>query len=212
MKNIDKIRGLFLSGTIVQATNSDILKITGIKTHQQVYKLTAKLVSEGFLSWKKEGRGKLFFLASNNHPAEKKQEQSKKSSSIQALLNLGFEDVGIWELGGEKIKNKLTKYASSKQVLYAFVIDEKVLYIGKTIRSLSQRLYGYANPGSSQSTNIKNNKKIKTILERGEEIKIFVFAPQKNEVAYKGIPVNLAAGLEDNLISILQPPWNDTGK
>jgi hypothetical protein len=86
------------------------------------------------------------------------------------------------------------------------------LYIGKTIRSLSQRLYGYVNPGPSQSTNIKNRQKIETILRQGKEIKIFVFAPHGNEIVYRGIPVNLAAGLEDSLIRIVKPPWNDTGK
>lgn len=86
------------------------------------------------------------------------------------------------------------------------------MYIGKTIRSLSQRLYGYVNPGPSQSTNIKNRQKIETILRQGKEIKIFVFAPHGNEIVYRGIPVNLAAGLEDSLIRIVKPPWNDTGK
>ena len=97
-------------------------------------------------------------------------------------------------------------------MLYAFISNDKILYIGKTTRSLAQRLYGYVNPGVSQSTNIKNNKKIKTLLKQGEELKIFVFAPQENEIVYRGIPVNLAAGLEDNLIALIQPMWNDTGK
>ena len=82
----------------------------------------------------------------------------------------------------------------------------------KTIRSLSQRLNGYVNPGPTQSTNIKNCRKIEKILQQGREINIFVFAPHENEIVYRGIPVNLAAGLEDSLIGIIKPPWNDTGK
>ncbi|MBT3187736.1 MAG: GIY-YIG nuclease family protein [Anaerolineae bacterium] len=143
---------------------------------------------------------------------KEKKETTKNPQPIQTLSDIGFEAVGNWLLDCDAIKHTLTKHGASKKVLYAFTSEDEVLYIGKTIRSLTQRLYGYINPGSSQSTNIKNNKKIKTVLRQGKEIKIFVFAPQENEIAYRGIPVNLSAGLEDNLIALLQPLWNDTGK
>ena len=212
MQNIDRVRNVFLNSDVSQATNSDIVSITGIKPHQQVYQLTARLVEAGFLSYTKSGREKRFFLAENKNPTQKKKETPKDTQQIQALLDIGFEAIGVWVLDGDSIKPTLTKHSASKKVLYAFVSENTVLYIGKTIRTLRQRLYGYTKPGVSQSTNIKNNKKIKDLLKQGEKVKIFVFAPKENEMTYKGISVNLAAGLEDNLIALIQPLWNDTGK
>ena len=212
MQNIDKVRNIFLSGEIRQATNSDIMSITGIKPHQQVYQLTARLVEDGFLSYTKSSREKVFFLAENQNSTQEKKGISKEIQQIQTLLDVGFESVGVWLFDGDAIELTLTKHGASKKVLYAFVSENTVLYIGKTIRTLRQRLSGYINPSKTQSTNIKNNNKIKNLLKQGKEIEIFVFAPQENEFVYKGISVNLAAGLEDNLIALIQPLWNDTGK
>ena len=234
MRNIEKVRNIFLSGDFTEATNSDILQITGIKPHQQVYQLTAKLVEEGFLRYTKRGREKVFFLAKNRDIAQVKNGRSVSrlsnkqtnsavdrkentlgisvSQNIQILIDVGFDSVGAWIIDNDTIKYSLSKHGASKKILYAFASEGNVLYIGKTIRSLSQRLYGYLNPGPTQSTNIKNRRKIEKILRQGREINIFVFAPHENEIIYRGISVNLAAGLEDSLIGIIKPPWNDTGK
>ncbi|MBT3323124.1 MAG: GIY-YIG nuclease family protein [Anaerolineae bacterium] len=214
MKNIDKVRGMFLREDISEATNSEILVVTGIKPHQQVHQLTSRLVDEGFLSYRVSGREKIFFLTKMQNSVQEEQEKptDNEHQQIQALLEIGFEAVGVWVRNGDTIKYILTKHSAAKKVLYVFTSEGEIVYIGKTVQKLSQRLYGYINPGPSQSTNIKNNEKIKTMLRQEKEINIFVFAPQENEIIYRGIPVNLAAGLEDNLITLLKPLWNDTGK
>jgi len=159
MKNIDKVRAVFLSDDIKNATNAEILSITGIKPHQQVYQLTAKLVSEGFLQYTKNGREKVFFVAKNANVDREKSSKSihqistyrsddvieQKSNNIgenvskgvQILLDVGFELSGVWVIDNDTIKNKISKHGSSTKILYAFVSENKVLYLGKTIRSLS---------------------------------------------------------------------------
>ncbi len=104
----------------------------------------------------------------------------------------------------------LIGHAAESNILYAFVSREQVLYIGKTARTLSQRMYQYQKPGPTQRTNIVNHANIKGVLDQGETIQILVFAP-KEQVQYRGMPVNLAAGLEDALISRLKPTWNRMG-
>ena len=236
MKNIERIRALFLSGHVTEATNSEIVKITGIKPHQQVYQLTARLVESGFLAYAKRGREKVFFLARSQNDDQHDVVSAKDftqppdssmyvnvhematvsdtstTTDIGELLRVGFEEVGAWLLEGDTIKCQLPKHGESKKILYAFVSGDQVLYVGKSVRSLAQRLNGYRNPGPTQRTNTKVHRKIKDVLRQGKEVKILVFAPSEDEIIYRGIPLNLAAGLEDGLIARLQPPWNDTGK
>jgi hypothetical protein len=71
-------------------------------------------------------------------------------------------------------------------------------------------MYLYKNFGPSQYTNIRNHASIKDCLDQGKTVRVYAFI-QQVPMEYKGIPINLAAGLEDNLISILKPLWNMTG-
>jgi len=221
MTNTDRIRNLFLSGRVVEATNAEIGRLTGIKPHQQVYQITASLTDSGFLSYKKLGQAKVFFLASSekglhrtegNRSVESEHLQMSESESIGKLTRIGFEAVGEWFLEGGVLRYRLSKYGEARKILYAFVSNGRVLYVGKSVRALAQRLNGYMKPGRTQSTNIKNHQHIQDVLRQGKEVKIFVFAPAEDEIVYRGVPLNLAAGLEDSLIAELQPLWNDTGK
>jgi len=132
--------------------------------------------------------------------------------NIAKLIRVGFEAVGEWLLEGGILRYRLSKYSEARKVLYAFVSNGRVLYVGKSVRTLAQRLDGYMKPGPTQSTNIKNHQHIQDMLRQGKEMKIFAFAPAEDEMVYRGIPLNLAAGLEDGLIAELQPLWNDTGR
>jgi len=223
MTNIDRVRELFLSGRITEATNAEIGRLTGIKPHQQVYQITAKLVEGGFLAYKWRGRAKVFSLASSakrprqtdgKRCAQSVAENLRMSGSedIARLMRVGFEAVGEWFLEGGTVRYRLSKYDRARKTLYAFVSDGQVLYIGKSVRPLAQRLNGYLKPGPTQSTNIKNRRNIQHALQQGKEVKIFVFAPAEDEIVYRGIPLNLAAGLEDSLIAEIRPLWNDAGK
>jgi len=131
-------------------------------------------------------------------------------SGLQTLLDLGFEEAGEWLASGAMLKCSLVRHMEERDILYAFVSQGQVLYIGKSVRTLSQRMYQYQKPGPTQRTNIVNHANIKQVLEQGETIQIFAFAP-KEQLHYRGIPVNLAAGLENTLIGSLRPAWNRMG-
>lgn len=109
-----------------------------------------------------------------------------------------------------KVKCVLQNLATSINVLYAFVKGDDVLYIGKSVRSLRQRLYGYENPGPTQSTNIKANKLIREALGGQSSIAVYAFA-DPGDLRRGEFHLNLAAALEDNLIATLRPPWNKAG-
>jgi hypothetical protein len=72
-------------------------------------------------------------------------------------------------------------------------------------------MYGYQNPDPTQPTNSKCNKLIKEMLTKDSVIEIHAL-PDNGLLYYGGFHVNLAAGLEDNMIKILKPEWNGGGK
>ncbi len=123
---------------------------------------------------------------------------------------MGFRKCGEWKHDADCVKCSLVDQASAPNVLYAFVSEGLVLYIGKTVRSLKQRMYNYQNPGPSQLTSKRGNELIKGFLARGKSVDVYAL-PDNGLLRYGGFHVNLAAGLEDALIRDLKPKWNKTG-
>jgi hypothetical protein len=123
------------------------------------------------------------------------------------LFEIGFQVVGHWCLSGNEPKLQLTNMQNDQNVIYAFVVDENVMYIGKTTQPLEKRMYGYQRPGPTQSTNIKNRANILEALEKGRDVQILGL--RDNGLHHYGsFHINLAAGLEDDLINKLNPEWN----
>lgn len=128
----------------------------------------------------------------------------------QRLLDIGFRKVGEWKLSASGITCALDAEAESRNILYAFESEREILYIGKTIQPLKARMYGYQNPGPTQSTNIRNNANLKECLGAGGTVSILVL-PDHGLLKYGGFHLNLAAALEDDIVSQLKPKWNKTG-
>jgi hypothetical protein len=127
---------------------------------------------------------------------------------MQSMLKkAGFTEVGRWELGKRGPTCILDKERTTFNVLYAFVSSRRILYVGKTTLPLGSRMYQYQRPGKSQRTNIRVNALIEKLLADAAKIKIFAL-PDPGNLDYKGFHLNLAAGIEDGVISSLQPEWN----
>lgn len=102
---------------------------------------------------------------------------------------------------------QLENLKNASPALYAFVINETVMYVGKTSRKLSSRLYGYQAPGTSQLTNIRVNELIRQALDEKQEVQIYAFEdPRPQQLGQ--FRIDLAAGLEDDIIRQLRPQWN----
>ena len=132
-------------------------------------------------------------------------------TSAKQLENMGFRKFGEWKIETDRLKCILTDDAKAQNVLYAFISEGVVLYVGKTVRSLKQRMYNYQNPGPTQSTSIRCNKLIFDSVVAGKCIEVHAL-PDNGLLYYGGFHVNLAAGLEDSLVSKIKPVWNVTGK
>lgn len=129
---------------------------------------------------------------------------------LPRLINIGFRSVGKWVLTEAKPTYILNSESTSKNILYAFVSNTEVLYIGKTTQMLKKRMYGYQNPGVTQSTNIKGNRLLVDLLASGDTVDIYAL-PDGGLLHFGDFHINLAAGLEDSLIGKLQPKWNGCG-
>ncbi|WP_375169665.1 GIY-YIG nuclease family protein [Marinobacter sp.] len=127
------------------------------------------------------------------------------------LKKMGFRRCGSWSFQNGRLNFVLTDNGQDQNVLYAFISDGEVLYIGKTVQPLKKRMCGYQNPGPTQSTNIKGNEQIRGVLEVKNPVEIYTL-PDNGLLYYGGFHVNLAAGLEDSLVKELQPAWNRSGK
>jgi hypothetical protein len=130
---------------------------------------------------------------------------------LSKLTNIGFRKVGAWELvnGGPELV--IDAEADSINILYSFVVDGIPKYIGKTVQPLKKRMYGYRKPAATQSTNIRNNRNITSALENGAVIELYVL-PDHGLLHIGEFHLNLAAGLEDSIVSSLSPEWNSVGK
>lgn len=126
---------------------------------------------------------------------------------MRRLLQIGFEQVGSWRMRDQQLVLELTRMNGQRNVLYAFVQDASVLYVGKTTGSLETRIGGYLRPHASQRTNVRNNLALLQLLREDLAIDIYAWAdPGMHRIG--DFHLNYAAGLEDSIIRTVTPPWN----
>jgi hypothetical protein len=88
--------------------------------------------------------------------------------------------------------------------------DGGVHEVSKETRNSRRRMPGYQRPGPTQRTNIACHAKLMEVLTVKETVDIYVFRDPEPKL-HAGVPINLAAGLEDGLILEFRPPWNKAG-
>lgn len=129
---------------------------------------------------------------------------------MKRLIDIGFRRIGEWKQTLSGIECLLHDCADDENILYCFVCRDDVLYVGKSVQTLKKRMYGYQNPGPTQSTNIKGNREISNLLTNGDQVDIYAL-PDNGLLHFGVFHINLAAGLEDSIVKILNPLWNNTG-
>lgn len=136
-------------------------------------------------------------------------------NKVGSIEKFGFKKVGEWEWDKKKSGEIHFSFdAEEKQgesCVYAFVVKDVVMYIGKTDMTLEQRMNGYKNPGKTQCRNVRGNKQIKDVLK--ESGNVFIYALRNDEIKQKlkeiECLINFAAGLESGLINEIKLlKWN----
>ena len=125
---------------------------------------------------------------------------------LEQICNLGFELCGSWAQNDDGLLELvLDNVPDGKNVLYAFVV-ETVMYVGKTVQGVADRMRGYRRPHASQTTNVRVNGLILNQLETFP-VRIYVWACD-GLMTYGGFRLDLAAGLEDAIVHDIKPEWN----
>jgi len=134
-----------------------------------------------------------------------------RRNKVQRLIDLGFENIGVWHLVDGVLSNGINgNILGIRNFLYAFITGDRVRYIGKSSTTLRQRMNGYKNPGPTQRTNIRIKEKIIELVNGRQTVGIMIFLPQET-LKYKGWNIDIASGLENILIETIKPDWNILG-
>ena len=123
------------------------------------------------------------------------------------LIASGFELSGRWELDTAS-RARFIGEAPKQPGVYAFAVDGKVLYIGSAQRGIAKRLRRYEIT-EIRLTAFRVRALITEALRDGSEVAVFTIVP--GSMRWKGLPVDLIAGLEEGLIRELRPEWNIRG-
>jgi hypothetical protein len=124
--------------------------------------------------------------------------------NIEKLSNIGFIIVGEWKysIKSEKeLEFKIFQFENEANLLYAFESDGQVHYIGKTEKTLKERMSNYkaGRNLTAGSTNKLVHKNILNLINKGKKINIHILLDNAN-LSYHGIKISLPSGLESNLI------------
>ena len=123
------------------------------------------------------------------------------------LLTNGFEEIGCWTASERRLDPP--SQLPSERGVYAFAVDDEVLYVGLASRSLRQRLGFYARPGASQRTNVRLNGLIRGLIESGSTVRVLLARPKDGN--WNAFRLSGPEGLEAALIEDFDLPWNVKG-
>jgi hypothetical protein len=133
---------------------------------------------------------------------------AREDTSWTVLKDAGFQLLGEWTHDPESLL-RLDADAPNEPGVYAFVVDDIVVYVGLTLSGLKTRLDQYRRGHKGQKTSSRINGRISETLRGGKKVKVLVATPEPSE--WQELPVNTAAGLEAGLIEMIRPSWNIRG-
>ena len=132
----------------------------------------------------------------------------REDTSWKVLTDAGFELIGEWTQDPESLL-RLDAKAPSLPGVYAFIVDDVVVYVGLTLNALKTRFDQYRRGHERQKTSFRINGRISETLRAGKKVTVLVATPEPSE--WQELPVNTAAGLEVGLIEMIRPAWNIRG-
>lgn len=94
--------------------------------------------------------------------------------------------------------------------VYAWVLGRQIVYIGYAWNLRARTNSHRCNACRKLKHPRRHLIELAKALKGGERIRIFITTPKPRKC--NGLPVNTALGLEDGLIGLLKPAWNDLRK
>ena len=113
--------------------------------------------------------------------------------------------MGCWHLDAAGDGIELDFNADREPGVYVYAVDGIAHYVGSAQRGLHGRLRRYAIT-KTMRTSQRIRKKILGLLAAGRVVEIYTLSPPA--LVWQGLPVDLIAGIEEELIRNLRPIWN----
>jgi hypothetical protein len=128
--------------------------------------------------------------------------QRYNPENLRQLINMGFRRIGEWRLEKDELSFYITDHHyESANILYAFICQGSVVYIGKTGLPLEKHLWNLKYEES------KLYNLIGEALSAWKPVEIHTL-PDNGLLYFGGFQINLADGLFDSMVSELNPSWN----
>jgi hypothetical protein len=129
----------------------------------------------------------------------------RSPARVADLTRAGFVRIGEWRRTESGEGLRLEGEAERLAGVYAYVVDGEVRYVGSAQRGLHTRFRRYiATKTMRTSGRIKG--KIIECLKKGSLVEVFTFSPPAFD--WRGLPIDLVAGLEEGLIRSMRDLWN----
>jgi hypothetical protein len=132
----------------------------------------------------------------------------KPRLTAERLIEGGFSNSSAWLLGATGTL-ELEKAPPRLSGVYAFVVGDKALYIGVTLRTFVERMNLYRRAHESQPSNVAMCAQLVETLATVPRVEIYTIVP--GDIEWRGWPISIAAGLEVALIRRYHVPWNRKG-
>jgi hypothetical protein len=133
---------------------------------------------------------------------------SRATAKVSDLTQAGFVRVGEWRLTAKNDGLLLDGQADRLAGVYAYVADGEVRYVGSAQRGLHTRFRRYVTT-ETMRTSARIRGKIIECLTAGSSVEVFTISPPAFD--WRGLPIDLVAGLEEGLIRSMRPLWNRRG-
>ena len=104
----------------------------------------------------------------------------REDTAWTVLTESGFQLLGEWTQDPESLL-RLDAKAPSAPGVYAFVVDDNVVYVGLTHSGLKTRLDQYRRGHKGQKTSSRINGKTSQTLHEGKKVKVLVASPEPSE-------------------------------
>src|SRR5262249_6132695 len=116
-----------------------------------------------------------------------------KPVSSAFLVDAGFQILGQWKKLSDA-EFELDAQAPKDPGVYAFALDDIIVYVGLTQTGPKTRLDHYRRGHIRQKTSARVKQLIARELGQGKSVKVLIAVPPLSE--WNTLPVNTAAGLE----------------
>jgi hypothetical protein len=139
---------------------------------------------------------------------------------MESLKN--FTKIGHWELNAKYTSSKVMSHLPSigfkindihkntSEVIYAFSVKDKIIYVGQTTRKIKDRLADYRRGfDKKQDTDNRVKERITELLVSKKTIDIFIYRPIVNFIFNnKSIEIPISKSLEKLIIELEKPEIN----